>query len=240
MFEHVPPVSEEDVLASPDAVAAELATSLPRADDMSALVMLDPDALSDAGRIDLLVAFERHIALLQATQQQVLASLDGRALDWSGKKVVDYTREQVGAALRLSPGTAERRLAVARTLVDRVPAALELLRAGQTRTASWWTTVARPTGHRPTWQTTSSPATEPARSQDVSVQPGCATWIMPRPGLPEDPPRARTSGRCAPDTTMRSTTPAGASNTDPAASANGEAPPGIATSFTHVPARWAG
>jgi Domain of unknown function (DUF222)/HNH endonuclease len=131
MFEHVPPVSEVDVLACPDPVAAELATTVPRADDMSALLLLDPDALSDAGRIDLLVAYERHIALLQAAQQQVLASLDGRALDWSGKKIIDYTREQVGAALRLSPGTAERRLAVARTLADRLPATLDLLRAGQ-------------------------------------------------------------------------------------------------------------
>ncbi|HEY3089901.1 MAG TPA: DUF222 domain-containing protein, partial [Jatrophihabitantaceae bacterium] len=131
MFEHSPPVSEVDVLASPDAVAAELATSLPRGDDTAALLLLDPDALSDAGRVDLLVAFERHIALLQAAQQQVLASLDGRALDWSGTKLVDYTREQVGAALRLSPGTAERRLAVARTLVDRLPATLELLRTGR-------------------------------------------------------------------------------------------------------------
>jgi hypothetical protein len=109
MFEHVPSVSEVDVLTSPDPVAAELATSLPRPDDMLALFLLDPDALSDAGRIDLLVAF-----------------LDGRALDWSGKKLIDYTREQVGAALRLSPGTAERRLAVARTLVDRLPATLDL------------------------------------------------------------------------------------------------------------------
>jgi Domain of unknown function (DUF222) len=131
MFEQAPPVSEVDVLVSPDPVAAELASTLPRADDISALLLFDPDVVSDAGRIDLLVAFERHIALLQAAQQQVLASLDGRALDWSGKKVVDYTREQVGAALRLSPGTAERRLSIARTLVDRLPATLELLRAGQ-------------------------------------------------------------------------------------------------------------
>src|SRR5215472_15825193 len=109
MFEHPPPVSEVDVLASPDAVAAELPTSLPRGDDVAALLMLDPDALPDAGRVDLLVACERHIALLQAGQQQVLASLDGRALDWSGTKLIDYTRKQVGAALRLSPGTAERR-----------------------------------------------------------------------------------------------------------------------------------
>ncbi|HKF30794.1 MAG TPA: hypothetical protein VKB37_00310, partial [Jatrophihabitantaceae bacterium] len=110
------------MLECPDAAAAESATSLPRADDVAALLMLDPEALSDAGRVDLLVAFERHIALLQAAQQQVFASLDGRALDWSGKKLIDYTREQVGAALRLSPGTAERRLSVARTFVDRLPA----------------------------------------------------------------------------------------------------------------------
>ena len=100
MFEQSPPVSEVDVLESPDPVAAELATSPPRAEDISALVLLDPELLSDAGRVDLLVAFERSIALLQAAQQQVLAALDGRALDWSGKKLIDYTREQVGAALR--------------------------------------------------------------------------------------------------------------------------------------------
>ncbi|HKF34733.1 MAG TPA: hypothetical protein VKB37_20410 [Jatrophihabitantaceae bacterium] len=86
MFEHVPAVSEVDVLTSPEAVATELATSLPRAEDMSALLMLDTETLSGAGRVDLLVAFERHIALLHAAQQHVLASLDGRALDWSGKK----------------------------------------------------------------------------------------------------------------------------------------------------------
>jgi hypothetical protein len=131
MFEHVPPITDVDVLESPDAVAAELATSLPRGEDISALLLLDPDTLSDAGRIDLLVAFERHIAMLQAAQQQVLASLDGRALDWSGTKLIDYTREQVGAALRLSPGKAERRLVIARTLVDRLPATLQLLRTGQ-------------------------------------------------------------------------------------------------------------
>src|SRR5215469_5323033 len=103
MFEYPPPLSEVDVLESPDAVAAELATSLPRGDDVAALLMLDPDALSDAGRVDLLVAFERSIALLQAAQQQVLASLDGRALDWSGTKLIDYTREQVGAGVAALP-----------------------------------------------------------------------------------------------------------------------------------------
>ena len=52
-------------------------------------------------------------------------------MDWSGTKLIDYTREQVGAALRLSPGTAERRLSIARTLIARLPATLELRRGGQ-------------------------------------------------------------------------------------------------------------
>ena len=121
MFGQAPPLSEVDVLTCPDMVAAELATSLPRPDDTAALLLLDVESLTDAGRVDLLVGFERHIALLQAAQQEVLASLDGRALDWSGKKIIDYTREQVGAALQLSPGTAERRLSIARTLVERLP-----------------------------------------------------------------------------------------------------------------------
>jgi len=131
MFEHVPPATDIDVLDAPDALAAELAAAAPSPADAAALTMLDPDSLSDSGRIDLLVAYERQIAMLQAAQQKVLASLDGRAMDWSGKRCMDYTREQVGAALRLSPGTAERRLAVARTLVARLPATLALLRVGQ-------------------------------------------------------------------------------------------------------------
>jgi hypothetical protein len=44
MFEQVAPVSDVDVLASPDAVAAELATSVPRGEDTAALLLLDPDA----------------------------------------------------------------------------------------------------------------------------------------------------------------------------------------------------
>lgn len=81
MFENIPPISDVDVLDSPDSAAAELASTPPRPDNVPTLLMLDPDALSDGGRVDLLVALERHIAMLQAAQQQILASLDRRALD---------------------------------------------------------------------------------------------------------------------------------------------------------------
>jgi len=133
MFEHddAPPPSMTDVLDNPDSVAAELAVISPGPDHDAALSMLDPAVLSDAGRIDLLIALERQIAWLTARQQRVLASLDGRALDWAGKETIDYTREQVGAALRLSPGHAADRLAVGRTLVDQLPATLGMLQRGE-------------------------------------------------------------------------------------------------------------
>jgi hypothetical protein len=71
------------------------------------------------------------MAWLAAAQQRVLAVLDGRALDWAGKASVDYTREQVGAALRLSPGHAAERLHAARALVGRLPATLASLERGE-------------------------------------------------------------------------------------------------------------
>jgi hypothetical protein len=132
MFERsAPPPSLTDVLDAPDSVAAELAASRPGPDRDAALSMLDPALLSDAGRIDLLVALERQIAWLTARQQQVLAALDVWALDWAGKESIDYTREQVGAALRLSPGHAADRLAAGRTLVDQLPATLAMLARGE-------------------------------------------------------------------------------------------------------------
>jgi len=124
-------LSLTDVLDAPDSVAAELAATRPGPDRDAVLSMLDPSALSDAGRIDVLIALERQIAWLTAAQQYVLASLDGRALDWQGKQAIDYTQEQVGAALRLSPGHAADRLSVGRTLVDRLPKTLAMLDRGE-------------------------------------------------------------------------------------------------------------
>jgi hypothetical protein len=56
-------------------VAAELAPARPGPDLIAALSLLDPSTLSHAGRVDLLVALERHAAWLAAVQQHVLASM---------------------------------------------------------------------------------------------------------------------------------------------------------------------
>jgi hypothetical protein len=125
------PVSVLDAAAAPTDVAAWATTAAPGAHVLTPLAAVDPARLDPAGRIDLLIAFERQAGWLAAAQQRVLATLDGVALDWAGKDSVDYTEEQVAAALRLSPGVAADRLAVGRTLVERLPATLKLLERGE-------------------------------------------------------------------------------------------------------------
>src|SRR5882762_11139318 len=91
-----------DALSAPADVAAWAAVVAPGADVIAPLAVIDPAKVDGAGRIDLLVAYERQIAWLHAAQQRVLAELDGSAPDWDDKRTIDYTEEQVGAALRLS------------------------------------------------------------------------------------------------------------------------------------------
>jgi hypothetical protein len=73
--EAVPGPALSDVLDQPDAVAAELARLKPSPEDAVALSSLDPNRLSAAGRVDLLVALERQAAAIAAQQQRVLASM---------------------------------------------------------------------------------------------------------------------------------------------------------------------
>jgi len=120
-----------DALTAPADVATWAVTAAPGATVIAPLSVVDPEQLDGTARIDLLVALERQIAWLSAAQQRVLAALDGRALDWSGTESIDYTEEQVGAALRLSPGHAAVRLAVGRILIDRLPATLAMLDRGE-------------------------------------------------------------------------------------------------------------
>jgi len=125
------PVTVLDAVTAPADVAAWAAVTEPGAGVVGPLTAVDPARVDGAAQVDLLIALERQIAWLHAAQQRVLAALDGSALDWAGKQSVDYTEEQVGAALRLSPGHAAERLGAARVLVDRLPATLGMLQRGE-------------------------------------------------------------------------------------------------------------
>lgn len=131
MFDDREPPTVLDALVAPADVAAWATIASPGPDAVGPLAVIDPARVDGATRIDLLVGLERQIAWLQACQQRVLAALDGEALTWAGKESIDFTQEQVGAALRLSPGTAANRLAVARALTDRLPGTVERLARGE-------------------------------------------------------------------------------------------------------------
>src|SRR5262249_24062188 len=87
----------------------------------------------------------------------------------------------------------------------------------------------RRTGHPRTSPTTSSPATEPARSPDADVQPGCATSTTPRRGPTAATQTVTTLRPYAPDTTTPNTAPTGRGRADPTGAASGSARPDPAT-----------
>lgn len=98
-------------------------TAPPGPEAISALSRLDPAEVDLGSRVDLLRAWERQLSWVAARQAEVLAVLGEPSED-------DWTREEVSAALRLSAGTAQRRLDVARALISRLPDTREALTAG--------------------------------------------------------------------------------------------------------------
>ncbi len=121
-----PPLSLAEITDDPDQAAASLAAEAPGPDAVAALSVLDPTGLSPGGRVDALVALERHLAWLAGMQAQVLAEIaaDDRSDD-------RWVREEVGCALRLSTVTTQRRLAVAETLTGTLAETGRALRRGR-------------------------------------------------------------------------------------------------------------
>lgn len=105
-------------LALPDLVAT--LDALGRAE----LALLDAD-----GRIDAVRAWERLCAVVAARQQDAIASVADATEDL-GLDPVD-ARHEIGAALRLSPLTADQRTRVALAVRDRLPRTRALLRTGE-------------------------------------------------------------------------------------------------------------
>ncbi len=121
-----PPLTLAEITDDPDQAAACLAGEVPGPEAVAALSVLDPAVLSHCGRVDALVALERHLAWLAGMQAQVLAAM---AADDSSED--RWVREEVGCALRLSAVTAQRRLSVAETLADTLAETGRALRRGR-------------------------------------------------------------------------------------------------------------
>ncbi|MEI8083853.1 MAG: DUF222 domain-containing protein, partial [Actinomycetes bacterium] len=101
------------------------------------LEAVDPDALDAAGRVELLVAWSRQLAHVQAKQAVVVASMARRDNDpvaVAGGTIRDPVAEEMSCALNMSAFSAHLLLDDSRTLATRLPNILDLVRAG---TVSW-------------------------------------------------------------------------------------------------------
>ena len=113
----------------------ELLNSMPGIKTLSELVAIDPGKLSPSSRIDYLTALERQTAWLQALMQRAIIAVAGNDPSVANGQepffgVDEAEREDVSTALRLSAGTAQSRIDVARTLVNHLPNTCSALATG--------------------------------------------------------------------------------------------------------------
>ena len=129
-----------------DCVATLLAAA-PGIKTLGGLIAIDPQDLSPAARVDYLAALERQSSWLQAAMQRAIVAVAGIS---EGKSDGPFTgvdeaeREDVSSALRLSAGTAQMRIDVARTLVNHLPNTCSALATGEL-SAAHATVIARET-----------------------------------------------------------------------------------------------
>lgn len=114
---------------------ARLLNSIPGIVTLTELVQIDPGKLSASSRIDYLTALERQTAWLQALMQRAIIAVAGNDPSVANGQdpffgVDDAEREDVSTALRLSAGTAQSRIDVARTLVNYLPNTCSALATG--------------------------------------------------------------------------------------------------------------
>lgn len=114
---------------------AHLLNAIPGITTLAQLVAIDPNELRSSSRIDYLTALERQTAWLQALMQRAIIAVAGNEPSVSNGDdiffgVDEAEREDVSTALRLSAGTAQSRIDVARTLVNHLPNTCSALATG--------------------------------------------------------------------------------------------------------------
>lgn len=122
----ITPSQEDDV--------AELLAAAPGIATLTGLIAIDPRTLIPAARVDYLAALERQTSWLQAAMQRAIvavAGIEATIADGPFGGVDESEREDVSSALRLSAGTAQMRIDVARTLVNHLPQTCSALATGE-------------------------------------------------------------------------------------------------------------
>jgi hypothetical protein len=115
-------------------LVSRLLTAVPGIETLTSLFAIDPFDLPAASRIDYLSALERQMSWLQAMMQRAIVAVageEGSKSDDIFTGVDDAEREDVATALRMSTGTAQIRIDVARTLVNHLPNVCSALAMGE-------------------------------------------------------------------------------------------------------------
>lgn len=116
-----------------DVEVADLLKAVPGYKVLGELIEIDPRSLSASGRIDYLAVLDRQESWFCALKQNALIAVAGEYANEDGgifHCVDDEEREDVAAALRLSPTTAQSRIDVARVLVGHLPNTISALASG--------------------------------------------------------------------------------------------------------------
>ena len=119
---------------SAEDVVADLLVAAPGITTLAGLIAINPHDLPAAARVDYLAALERQSSWLQAAMQRAIvavAGVEAGQADGPFNGVDEAEREDVSSALRLSAGTAQMRIDVARTLVNHLPNTCSALATGE-------------------------------------------------------------------------------------------------------------
>jgi hypothetical protein len=138
------------LMNSLDQLVSEIKSARPSAQNLLELTSLSRYELTPDGRVELLAALEKHLSWLTSHINEVtyLISLDqpgalsGGAFEGYGatggaitSELNDQEREEIAAALRISPNTAQHRIDTANLLVHHLPETTRALAEGAISTA---------------------------------------------------------------------------------------------------------
>lgn len=112
----------------------ELLHAIPSAKVLAELAAIDPNTLPMASRIDYLTAIERQESWIQALMHRAIVAVAGRESTESDDPIYgidEAEREDVSTALRLSPGSAQIKIDIARALTNHLPNTCSALAVGE-------------------------------------------------------------------------------------------------------------
>ena len=112
----------------------ELLHAVPSARVLAQLAAIDPNTLPMASRIDYLTAIERQESWIQALMHRAIVAVAGRESTESDDPIYgidEAEREDVSTALRVSPGSAQIKIDVARALTNHLPNTCSALAVGE-------------------------------------------------------------------------------------------------------------